>query len=116
MMCRALGVAGDWSLHRGSLGFAKEGMLMSGRGYRSFCWLVASLFVVGNVGCGGQDAKEPLPKASLTAQAASADSAEESAGESSALAVQLQADEANPNSPAAEPENLYPEVLISTSL
>lgn len=89
---------------------------MSGRGYRSFCWLVASLFVVGNVGCGGQDAKEPLPKASLTAQAASPDSADEAAGESSALAVQLQADEANPNSPAAEPENLYPEVLISTSL
>ena len=89
---------------------------MSRRGTRCFCGLVSSLLVLGSLGCGGQDAKESLPKANLTPQTASAENADEASREAIALAVQLQADEANANSPAAEPENLYPEVLISTSL
>lgn len=89
---------------------------MSGVGYRTLCWLTLSLLVLNSCGCGGQESQEVAPKASLTAAADSAGDSEDSTGEAAARAVQLQADEANGDSPADARKSLYPEVLISTSL
>ena len=88
---------------------------MSGMCYRSLCVLAVSLLVVTSFGC-GEKSPEAVPKASLSPDPGAASGSEAMFDESAALAVQLQADEANTDSPAVSPESLYPEVLIATSL
>jgi len=89
---------------------------MNGMCYRVVFALGVTLFLVSSVGCGSQDAQEAIPKASLTGDVtATADLGDAQRG-AAALAVELQADEANSASPAVTEENLYPEVLIVTSL
>ena len=89
---------------------------MNGMCYRVVSALGLTLFLASSVGCGGQDAQEAIPKASLSADlTATSDSGDTQRG-SAAIAVELQADEANTDSPAVTEENLYPEVLIVTSL
>ena len=88
---------------------------MSGMRYRTLCVLAVSLLVANSLGC-GQDSPDAVPKASLSANSSATGGVEDPLNESAALAVQLQADEANADSPAVSPESLYPEILIATSL
>lgn len=89
---------------------------MNGMCYRVIFALGLTLLVASSVGCGTEDAQKAIPKASVSADlTATADSSDGQRG-SAALAVELQADEANTDSPAVTKENLYPEVLIATSL
>ena len=89
---------------------------MSGMSYRLLWAFAVTLLATSSLGCGGKEAQESAPTASLTADSKATGKTKDSLGDSSALAVQLQADEANADSPAVTPENFYPEVVISTSL
>ena len=66
------------------------------------------------VGCGSEPDGESVPKASLTGGPAPGSVAEQ--GEDAVAAVQLQADEAKPSSPAVMAEDPFPEVLVRTSM
>lgn len=70
--------------------------------------------VMFSAGCGSDSVSE-VPKASVSG--AEAGSGQEASDDSpTASAVQLQAEEAMNNSPAQAPENLFPEILVQTSL
>ena len=86
---------------------------MNGICYRVIFALGLTLLVASNVGCGTEEAKKEIPKASLSAEVTATADAPRGAA---TLAVELQADEANTESPAVTEEDLYPEVLIATSL
>ncbi|MEC9004435.1 MAG: peptidylprolyl isomerase [Planctomycetota bacterium] len=70
--------------------------------------------VMFSTGCGSDSASE-VPKASVSGPEAGSDQ-EVSDDSPTASAVQLQAEEAMNDSPAQAPENLFPEVLVQTSL
>ena len=89
---------------------------MSGTSYRLLWVFSVGALVVSSLGCGGEEAEEKVPKANLSAAVKPSGELQDSLTDYAALAVQLQADEANADSPAVTPENFYPEVLISTSL
>ena len=70
--------------------------------------------VLFSAGC-GSDGGQGVPKASVSGTLSGSDQGLSNEGPA-ASAVQLQADEAQNDSPAQPPENLFPEILVQTSL
>jgi peptidyl-prolyl cis-trans isomerase A (cyclophilin A) len=75
---------------------------------------LVALAVLFSAGCGSDSGPE-APKASVSGTASASAEGRNDEGPS-ASAVQLQADEAQNDSPARPPENLFPEILVQTSL